>query len=484
MKKRFILLSIIVLVISCDSYLDEVPDNRQTLKTLEDVSQMLVSAYSEAIYSFVEWKSDNATYIRENTQFDWFTELYSYRPSVSNENQDTPTYLWDNNYQAISHANQALEALEEIEGGDLDFRNALKGEALITRAYNHFMLANVFCQHYNEANKGELGIPYITEPETQLQVSYERGTLEETYSLIEKDLLEAIPLISDEYYVGSGKYHFNINAAYAFASRYFLFKGDYEKCIEYSNKLLGSGVIGTTYVRNMDEVFSGSGSVAIANQFIDVDDPANLLVVRKQSVAVNRYTRGYQANTNIFIDIFVRNNPQGSTDQRDLRYGFSSSSARVQPKYTELFHFTTSTTGFAYFIQPELRSEEVILNRMESYARLNRLNDALNDYNVMAALRYDNGGQLTLPEIVDYYEATEQEAMLNLIIGERRKEFLREGLRWFDIKRLGLEVYHIISTDSNGNVSEDVTLSVNDLRKAEQIPAKSIANGIQGNPGY
>ncbi|MBP0903250.1 RagB/SusD family nutrient uptake outer membrane protein [Mariniflexile gromovii] len=486
MKKRFILTLIIIgSLVSCDSYLDEVPDNRQTIKTLDDVSEILVSAYSEAIYSFVEWKSDNATYIKENTQFDWSTELYSYRPVVSEEDQDTPTYLWDNNYQAIAHANQALAALEEIEGGDADYRNALTGEALITRAYNHFMLANVFCQHYSEANKGALGLPYITKPETKLQVSYDRGTLEETYNLIEKDLLDGLPLISDKYYVGTGKYHFNKNAAYAFASRYFLFKGDYEKCIEYSNKILGSGVVSTTYIRDMDDVFTGSGSVAIANQFTDVTDPTNLLVVRKQSVMVNRYTRGYQANTNTFVNIFVQNRPQGATtDQRDLRYGFSSSSARAQPKYTELFEYTTSTTGFPYFIMPELRSEEVVLNRMESYVRLNRLNDALNDYNVMAPQRYNNGGQLQLSAIAAYYGGTNQEAMLEFVIGERRKEFLREGLRWFDIKRLGLEVYHVIQTDSNGNVSQDVTLEANDARKAEQIPAKAIANGIEENPGY
>ncbi len=475
MKKNLMILLGFIVLFGCDNYLDEVPDNRQTATTLDDVSELLVSAYSGAIYSFVEWKSDNATAIPENDQYTWMTENYTFEPVVSYEQQDTPTYLWENNYAAIAHSNQALEALSDMEGGDDAYRNALKGEALITRAYNHFMLASVFCLNYNDENKSSFGIPYITAPETQLKVTYDRGTLEETFKLIEDDIKEGFPLISDAFYTGLGKYHFNKNAAIAFVSRFYLFKGDYEKCIEYSSKLLGSGVVGTTYVRDMDAVFSGSGSVAIANQFTDVNDPANLLLVRKETLAVTRYTRGYQPNTGTFNEIYLYDNPQGSDDFRRLAYGYSSSSARNPPKYTELFRYTTSTTGYPYFIMPELRSEEVILNRIEAYIQLDRLEDAINDYNVMATLRYDNGGQLTIQDVLDYYGGTEKQAMLELVIGERRKEFLREGLRWFDIKRFDLEVTHV---DVLGN---EYNLTAKDLRKAEQIPLKAIANGIEPN---
>jgi starch-binding outer membrane protein, SusD/RagB family len=475
MKKNLIIIIAIITLSGCDSYLEEVPDNRQTVKSLKDVSQLLVSAYSDAIYSFVEWKSDNATAIPENQQIPWMTENYQFKPVVSDENQDTPSNLWNSNYQAIAHSNQALQGLEDVKDGDINFRKALRGEALITRAYNHFMLANVFCQHYNDANKGTLGIPYATKPETSLKVNYDRGTLETSYNLIEKDLLEALPLISNDYYVGTGKYHFNKNAAIAFASRFYLYKGDYDKCVLYSNQILGNGVIETTYVRDMKAVFTGTSSVTIANQFGDVNDPTNFLVVRKSSFAVTRFTNGYQGNTRTFVEVF-RNNIQKSIDQRDLPYGSSASSARFQPKYTELFQATTATTGFPYFIMPELRSEELILNRIESYIRLNRLSDALNDYNVFATKRYDNGGQLSMAQIVTFYGGTDQSAMLKLVVSERRKEFLREGLRWFDIKRLNLEVAHI---DVNGDI---FNLKAQDLKKAEQIPAKAIANGIVANP--
>ena len=480
MKNKFIILGCLLTFLGCDSYLDEVPDNRQSITTFEDIKQILVSSYSEGTDKFVEWKTDNVVAIDDNTQKDWMTENYQFIPVVSDEDQDTPTGLWENNYRAIAHSNQALQGLDDIEDGDANLRDALKGEALITRAYNHFIIANVFCQHYSEENKNSLGIPYITAPETKLKVRYKRGTLEETYNLIEKDLLEALPLISDEYYVGSGKYHFNKKAAIAFASRFYLFKGEWEKCIEYSNQLLGNGTISTTYVRDMNAVFTGSFDVRAAN-FIDVSSPTNLLVVRKESWS-NRDYWGYRSNTAIFTEIY-----KGTYDFRNSPYSLGTK-ARFQPKYNELFRNTGNNFGFGYFIMPELRSEEVILSRMESFVRLNRIDEALNDYNVMAPLRYGDGGQLTLEVIVDYFRdkdgpidqigglSDEQKGMLKFVISERRKEFLNEGLRWFDIKRLNMGVTHI---DVNGN---EFTLKPKDLKKAVQIPVKAIANGIEANP--
>ena len=58
--------------------------------------------------------------------------------------------------------------------------------------------------------------------------------------------------------------------------------------------------------------------------------------------------------------------------------------------------------------------------------------------------------------------------MLKHIVNkERRIEFCQEGLRWFDIKRLGLEVKH-----------GDNILTANDSRKV--IPIPYIANKALG----
>ncbi len=468
-----LLLSAMVLT-SCSSYLDESPDNRQEIKTLQDASELLVSGYSGATYNFIEWRTDNVVPNEQLPQKKWLTENYTYQPIVSEEEQDSPTYLWVNNYNAIAHANQVLEDLPKIQDKNVEKRNAVKGEALLIRAYNHFILASVFCQAYDKATATkELGIPYATTPEKELKVNYERGTLQQTYDKIEKDLLEGIPLLSDKYFIGTGKYHFNKGAAYAFASRFFLWKGDYEKCIKYSNMLLGSGVVNTQFFRNCEQVFKGSTVKEIANKFISPEATSNLLLIRKETSYVTRFGQGYQPTPNVFSEVYA-GVQGGGNDFRTLYYGPNGSANPV--KYTELFRYTTATTGYPYFIMPELRSEETIFNRMEAYVNTGRIAEALADYNAYAPSRYKNGGQLTLEEIVKFYKGTEKESMMKLIIDERRKEFFREGLRWWDIKRFNIAVTH---KDIKGNVYE---LKENDLRKAVQIPEKVTVNGIQANP--
>ena len=60
----------------------------------------------------------------------------------------------------------------------------------------------------------------------------------EVYAQIEKDLKLGISLVSDIYYKHP-KFHFNKKAAYAFASRFYLMKGEWEEVIAYADYVLG-----------------------------------------------------------------------------------------------------------------------------------------------------------------------------------------------------------------------------------------------------
>lgn len=483
--KKIISLFALILLIGCDDFLDESPDNRQEISTVEDAAELVVLAYSEGSYIFLEWLTDNVTKPNGNSFNDWQIENFRFNTVASSINQDTPGFFWENTYNAIAQANQALDLLGRLDEKDNPEKfKATKGEALITRAYNHFMLANVFCLHYSDENKNSLGIPYITAPETSLYVEYERGTLEETYKKIKDDIEAALPLISDNFYSGSKKYHFNKKAAYAFASRFYLFTGDYENCIKYANMVLGDGVVTSESFRDMDEVFTGANSTQISNQFLNPDHSANLLLVRSGSFAMRYYT-GYRSTNATFAEIF-RNNIQGSNkDFRDLPYGYGCCDSRQQPKFTENFIYATATTGQGFNVNVDLRAEETILNRMEAYVMTNQTQKALDDYNAFAPSRYGNGGQLELKDILTYYAKPEKEAMLAFIISERRKEFLNEGLRWFDIKRFDLPVTHIdnIQTNIDRVPTKDIyRLDAKDLRKAVQIPPNFSIRGIELNP--
>jgi hypothetical protein len=108
---------------------------------------------------------------------------------------------------------------------------AQRGEALLCRAWAIFQLSNIFCLAYNpETADKDLGLPYPMEPETQLNPHYVRGSMAELYANIDKDLQEGLPLVDDNMYTVP-KYHFNKAAAYAFASRFYLYYQKWDEAI-------------------------------------------------------------------------------------------------------------------------------------------------------------------------------------------------------------------------------------------------------------
>lgn len=138
---------------ACNDFLDVVPDNRTTLDSPEAISELLVSAYpSGNCIFFAESMSDNVT-DRGNTldpyvQPDWnrANQQAFFWQDIDMTYQDSPNYFWMASYEAIAAANHALEAIEKLEAEGTDC-SVQKGEALVCRAYNHFMLVNVFAQH-------------------------------------------------------------------------------------------------------------------------------------------------------------------------------------------------------------------------------------------------------------------------------------------------------------------------------------------------
>jgi hypothetical protein len=59
----------------------------------------------------------------------------------------------------------------------------------------------------------------------------------------------------------------------------------------------------------------------------------------------------------------------------------------------------------------------------------------------------------------------------------RRIETLHQGMRWFDIKRYGIEITHVYDKAATTDV-----LTLNDPRRAMQLPAEVTAAGMQANP--
>ena len=74
-----------------------------------------------------------------------------------------------------------------------------------------------------------------------------------------------------------------------------------------------------------------------------------------------------------------------------------------------------------------------------------------------------------------------EEALIKTILFERRIQFLFKGMRWFDIKRYGIEI-HRRTVNGLAVNSVDDELKVRDNRRALQLPQDVIKAGIIANP--
>ncbi len=464
----------------CDNYLDTIPDNRTDIDTPAKISEVLVNAYPKGNYSaFCELMSDNVSDNIPNATPDIVYSKPYFWEDVLQLNEDTPQFYWASCYAAIAASNQALEAIKEL--GNTPNLNPQKGEALVARAYAHLMLVSLFSKFYDPATaKSDLGIPYVTETEKVVIKKYDRGTVESVYAMIEKDLTEGIPLIRDEVYK-VGAYHFTRNAANALASRFYLYKRDYDKVIEYASKV--AGTVGfAANLRNWNTNLTNKSYTIVSTEYSLATEKSNLLLTETSSVwaryfAGNRYGFSLTVKTNLFD----RPNPSGGALAYDV-YGAQAEFLNI-PKYNELFVRLnpSSNIGNVYLMMPALTTEEVLFNRAEAYLYKGDATNCLADLNTFLSLRVLNyvpaSHNLTIAKNNAFYgTGNSAGALLQTILDFRRREFIHEGMRWFDVLRYKIEVTHTV----DGKPS--IVLKADDKRRVLQIPQEATLSGLPLNP--
>jgi hypothetical protein len=324
----------------------------------------------------------------------------------------------------------------------------------------------------------------VETPETVFIKTYKRNTVKEVYNKVEADMLKGIELIDDTFFNNSGKYHFNKNAALAFASRFYLFKGDFDKCIDFSTQLLGSSP--GSFVRDLtaDEFQNASNSpTAYPQLYSSPQQRSNLLLMRKISL-VQRLDFAPGPTNDIYDDIFD-SNPFGGTDERENPSYQKGENGGFPARYESLFERSSlnSNVGTPYHIGIMFRGEEVLLNRAEALAEKNRITEAMADLQTLANKRYSGASTITINDLRTFFglggfgNVSNRAVVIEWLIRERRREFFVQGMRWFDIKRFNIAVEHTLEDGSTIELEDD------DLRKVLQIPKSAIdVGGLTSNP--
>jgi hypothetical protein len=467
---------------SCDDFLDKMPDSRAELDTEEKVVKMLVSAYPDNTYNMcAEFSSDNVDDYGSIKSYNQLQEeLYNWQEVSSVETNENPNAVWGDAYTAIAAANQALAAIEELGGAKTAKLQAAKGEALICRAYAHWVLVNMFCMHYNTNHPDDLGVPYMEHAETELNPKYSRGTVAGVYEKMIEDIETGIPLIDDAIY-SAPKYHFNYKAACCFASRVFLFHEDWDNAIKYASMALGSDP--KSQLRDLDYLaaFPRNPLNDISKAYNSTSLKANYLISTGLSNAgaifcnygsQNRYTHGKSIAAYETIETSATTmSPLGSKYGWKLRTWVYGSGRYLLPRVPYLFEYSdpVQAIGFTHSLFVVASGDEALLNRAEAYIMKKDYPAALADMNMWAqnqltasyykglteesinkwadALGYDmtpKDPEKPEDDLKNMYRTAKkklnpgfvidpgtQENMIHAILFMRRIEFMHLGMRWF-----------------------------------------------------
>lgn len=518
--KKYIGFSIIALgltLTSCDDWLDKLPDNRMELQTPSDVSSLLVSAYPSAHPAYLlEMYSDNTDECvnpswSEASRFQ--AQAYKWEDITETGEDESPQELWNKHYIAIASANAAIDLIEG-KGSPAEYTEQL-GEALLCRAYAMFQLSTVFCKAYNPATAStDLGLPYPTHPEKVVGTVYTRGTMEDLYGQIDKDLQRGLPLVSSNY--SKPKFHFNTEAAKAFAARFYLYKGDFAKAITYATEVLGADP--TAKARDWDAYAALNMNQQIRPEaWVSADEKCNFLLQTVYSewgaisgpyIYGEKYAHSYRIT---YDEDIASKGPFGAANSTFKQRVWSNTALAnlFHRKVPYEFEYTDlqAGIGFAHAEYAVFTTEQLLLERAEAYALSGELQKAVDDYNTIMKVYQNYPKTFTLQQLVNFYnsvpyytpkkatvkkhfvkpvytidaEGSDQEALLQAILHLRRIMEVGEGYRMQDVKRYGIVIYRRQTNTSFTISAVTDSLTVDDPRRAIQLPQDVITSGLEPN---
>ena len=335
---------------------------------------------------------------------------------------------WDVNYQKIFYANTVLDGLEKIE--ESPEKDHVKGRALFHRAWNHFHLAVIFGQPYNEATStNDLSIPLRLT--SNINVPVIRNTVKETYNSILADATEAAELLPEQ---SNEKMRPDKVAAYGLLARIYLQLEDYDQALAYSDAALG------LYDELLDynTINTGAAYPLISNKEVVYQS----MMARFSPIGSYSYLFASEELYSSYIDSDLR---KAAFFRKDDGSGFKGS---------------YSLLGIYFF--NGLATDELYLIKAESLARQNEGEESMSILNELLVNRHKTNEFEPLV-------ATDAEEALSIILMERRKELLFRGIRWMDLRRLNKDprFAKTITRDING---EQYELLANSPKYVYPIP--------------
>lgn len=324
--------------------------------------------------------------------------------------------LYKRCYERIARYNIIIENVMNADGTDAE-RLKARAEAQVLRAYNHFVLVNIFSKHYNPKSANTDG-GILLKKVFSLEEKTKQSSVAEVYQFVEYDINSALPHLQAK---GKNVNHPGLAFAYALLAKVHLFKQEFDKAEAAAKESLKNNSYIFDWVawdlgpkpapeigyNNEENLYFGYG----INDF----PPSGAIGPR----LVQKYTAG---------------------DLRKERLFWDSPSYLLPGCYAFKTYKDQEVTGAgAYrtvrFNEGGMKVSEVVLMLAECYARAGKIEDAMQLVNNLRKKRI-------LPDSYVDLTASDKREAFNHVMDERSRELVLTHNNFYDIRRLEVEGIH------------------------------------------
>ena len=473
--KKILILGVAVFIASissCTKQLDLDPKdsltNETALSTMNGVKTALggmyanmrsVNYYGRTLFIYGDLSANDVYLSKANSNRygSTFQKIYA-------ANDADVLGMWTAMYSTIARANNIINSVDKITGDQTE-KDVAKGQALFIRALGYFDLVKVFAKPYNQGNGSQLGVPVVLT--SDVTVFPARNTVAQVYDQIVSDLNAAKTLLATT--TAATKLTASKFAASALLSRVYLYKGDNDKAILEANLVTANSS------------FVVTPSASLADFYATTEGAEEIFTVKfmpTESLGSDNIGQIYLKPG--YGDIRVSPDLTAVFDKtNDVRYTSFIGPFSANPANEFQNNKYAGQDATAGLYSPKvLRLSEVLLNRAEAANKVGGQDVlALADLNKVRT----NRGLTALVGVTG-------SALLTEILLERRREFMFEGQRFFDLMRNGITMERTFCNSPLAVTSPQCSLLATDSKTIAPIPQAEIdANPSltgQQNTGY
>lgn len=333
-------------------------------------------------------------------------------------------------YKVISTANSVIQNVDKFTTtANAKRANRLKGQAYAIRALAHFDLFKYFAENYDRNSTTTLALYYSKEFKIDLAARPKRVSNKVYYDELFADLAQAQTLLADvDANVNAGfantRPKISLAAVHLLKARISLYAGLYDDAIAAAT----AGIPLAPALANTQAAFSGMYNETALGEIIwNVQFDAG----QSGPTFLTYFATNGRSYFRPALEIATFAGTTGLIRPADIRYSaYFATTGRVaaQPQALTLIKYrgkSSRSDGNANFVA--MKTAELYLIRAEAYAKGSPIREAL----AMADLN-----AVRTARIAGYVpEALTGSALIDAIANERRREFVAEGHRFFDLKR-------------------------------------------------